>query len=95
MSQDELSEKNTSLQEAEYDLQKRNHRVERLLKRLSEVEKQCKMLPAGVSGEKTVKGEQALNTGEVTYHCSFFRPLHIVCPTQAHFELLQSTNKQR
>lgn len=72
MSQDELSEKNTSLQEAEYDLQKRNHRVERLLKRLSEVEKQCKTLPAGVSVEKTVKGEQALNTGEVRYHYSFF-----------------------
>jgi hypothetical protein len=74
MSQDELSLKNTSLQEAEYDLQKRNHRVERLLKRLSEVEKQCKPFPpaaataaatAGTTSEKTVKGEQVLNTGEV------------------------------
>ena len=75
MSQDELSLKNTSLQEAVYDLQKRNHRVERLLKRLSEVEKQCKTLPpaaataaaatAGTTSEKTVKGEQVLNTGEV------------------------------
>ncbi|XP_028400648.1 E3 ubiquitin-protein ligase BRE1B-like [Dendronephthya gigantea] len=64
MAQDELSEKNTSLQEAEYDLQKRNHRVERLLKRLSEVEKQCKTLPAGTTVEKSVKGEQPLNTGE-------------------------------
>ena len=63
--QDELSEKNTSLQEAEYDLQKRNHRVERLLKRLSEIEKQCKTLPAGTTTEKAVKGEQPLNTGEV------------------------------
>ena len=65
MSQDELSEKNTSLQEAEYDLQKRNHRVERLLKRLSEVEKQSKTLPAGTASEKPVKGEQNLYTGEV------------------------------
>mgnify|MGYP002803978355 CR=1 FL=1 len=64
VSQDELSEKNTSLQEAEYDLQKRNHRVERLLKRLSEVEKQSKTLPSGTPSEKPVKGEQSLNTGE-------------------------------
>ena len=66
-SQEELSEKNTSLQDAEYDLQKRNHRVERLLKRLGEVEKQCKpaMPVAGAVVEKTSKGEQPPSTGEV------------------------------
>ena len=75
MAQEELSEKNTSLQEAEYDLQKRNHRVERLLKRLSEVEKQCKTLPAGSAIEKSVKGEQPLNTGEVFNPCIAFSAL--------------------
>ena len=42
------------------------HRVERLLKRLGEVEKQCKSMPvAGAVVEKTSKGEQPPSTGEV------------------------------
>lgn len=69
ITQNELSEKNTSLQEAEYDLQKRNHRVEKLIKRLTEVEKQCKSLPVGVTSERVFKGEQAANAGEVTRSC--------------------------
>ena len=36
------------------------------MKRLSEVEKQSKVMPGTVVTEKTVKGEQPLNTGEVS-----------------------------
>lgn len=43
----EISELNTQIQDSEYDLQKANHRVENLVKRLNELEEMRKKIREG------------------------------------------------
>ena len=47
MAQKEISQLNTQVQDAEYDLQKAAHRVEKLVKRLTEVEVRAKQADGG------------------------------------------------
>ncbi|KAK3702074.1 hypothetical protein QZH41_014762 [Actinostola sp. cb2023] len=47
LKQREISELNTQLQDSEYDLQKANHRVENLVKRLNELEEMKKKIREG------------------------------------------------
>ena len=51
MAQKEISQLNNKLQDAEYDLQKSNHRVDNLVKRMNEMEEAKKKMPEGEVAE--------------------------------------------
>ena len=51
LAQKEISQLNNKLQDAEYDLQKSNHRVDNLVKRMNEMEEAKKKMPEGEVAE--------------------------------------------